>query len=84
MAWPIKMHKIHPLDSQPGDAWPFEGSWAFKLPGGAVWTPIQPPGWTIEGEMPNVTVRPSINQEGVYHGWITNGVLSDDIEGRTY
>lgn len=45
-------------------------------------------GWTITGEIPNITISPSINQVGKnengYHGWLINGILSDDIEGRTY
>jgi hypothetical protein len=41
-------------------------------------------GWTVTGELPNITVTPSINAEGVYHGWIQNGVVTDDCEGRTY
>jgi hypothetical protein len=43
--------------------------------------------WTRSGTPPNVTARPSIvatmgNRS--YHGWLTDGVLTDDIEGRTY
>ena len=34
--------------------------------------------WTCTGEPPNVTVHPSINYGGLYHGWLQNGVLSDD------
>lgn len=45
-------------------------------------------GWTITGEAPNITARPSINYRpgdpGGWHGWLTNGQLSDDLEGRTY
>lgn len=41
-------------------------------------------GWTITGELPNITISPSINQVGKYHGWLQNGLLSDDIEGRKY
>lgn len=41
-------------------------------------------GWTVTGEPPAITVQPSINAEGSYHGWLQNGVLSDDVEGRTY
>lgn len=41
-------------------------------------------GWTVTGEPPNITVSPSINCVGSYHGWLQNGVLSDDVEGRTY
>lgn len=41
-------------------------------------------GWTVTGEFPNITVTPSINATNVYHGWITNGVISDDLEGRNY
>ena len=41
-------------------------------------------GWTVTGEAPNITVAPSINCVGTYHGWLQNGVLSDDVEGRAY
>lgn len=41
-------------------------------------------GWTVTGEAPTITAHPSINIPGVYHGWLTDGILSDDIEGRTY
>lgn len=40
-------------------------------------------GWEVTGELPNITLRPSIGAVE-YHGWVTDGVLSDDIEGRTY
>jgi hypothetical protein len=42
------------------------------------------PGWTRTGTPPNVTASPSINYVGEYHGWLQNGVLSDDVEGRTF
>lgn len=41
-------------------------------------------GWTVTGEAPNITVSPSINIVGFYHGWIQNGVVTDDCEGRKY
>lgn len=41
-------------------------------------------GWTVTGEAPNITVSPSINCQGRYHGWLQNGVLSDDVEGRKF
>ena len=41
-------------------------------------------GWKVTGEVPNITVSPSINFIGRYHGWLQNGILSDDIEGRKY
>lgn len=41
-------------------------------------------GWDVTGEAPNITVRPSIDVRGSYHGFITNGVIADDVEGRTY
>lgn len=40
-------------------------------------------GWAVTGDVPHVTARPSIAVHG-YHGWLTNGVLSDDLEGRRY
>lgn len=45
--------------------------------------------WKITGEPPEITVTPSINMdpnwnhEG-WHGYLTNGELSDDLEGRNY
>lgn len=41
-------------------------------------------GWTVTGELPNITVSPSINCIGAYHGFIQNGTLTDDCEGRKY
>lgn len=41
-------------------------------------------GWVIKGEPPNITVTPSINYIDRWHGWISNGVMSDDCDGRTY
>lgn len=40
--------------------------------------------WTVTGEWPNITVTPSINSVGRYHGWIQNGVITDDCEGRKF
>lgn len=36
-------------------------------------------GWTVTGELPNITCTPSINAVGAYHGYITDGVLSDGL-----
>ncbi len=46
----------------------------------------KPNGWVITGEVPNLTAMPSINHlgPGGYHGWLKDGVLSDDLEERTY
>jgi hypothetical protein len=41
-------------------------------------------GWQVSGEPPHITVSPSINCEGVYHGFLTNGVIGNDVEGRTF
>lgn len=40
-------------------------------------------GWQVTGTLPLITVTPSIGMPQ-YHGWLNNGVLSDDLEGRTY
>lgn len=47
------------------------------------------PKWSRSGEPPFVSVAPSINHVGKYHGFLGSngsppGVLSDDIEGRTF
>lgn len=40
-------------------------------------------GWQVTGEPPNCTASPSIGMPA-YHGWLRNGVLTDDVEGRAY
>lgn len=40
--------------------------------------------WTVTGEPPDVTVAPSIDCNGVYHGYIRDGVITDDLEHRVY
>jgi hypothetical protein len=40
--------------------------------------------WTVTGEAPNITVSPSIHAPGLYHGWLENGVLSDDGDVRVF
>jgi len=41
-------------------------------------------GWMVTGDAPNITVHPSINLHGGYHGFIQDGVISDDVEGRQF
>jgi len=41
-------------------------------------------GWTITGSDGLWTASPSIHFEGTYHGWLRDGVLSDDVDGRTF
>jgi hypothetical protein len=41
-------------------------------------------GWVVTGDAPNITVHPSINHVGKYHGWLQSGMLSEDVEGRTF
>ncbi len=48
-------------------------------------------GWEVRidgplaaGQKPNITITPSINCVGSYHGYITAGVISDDCEGRKF
>ncbi len=41
-------------------------------------------GWDVTGDPPMITVTPSINLVGLYHGWITSGAITDDCEGRTF
>ena len=38
----------------------------------------------VPGETPDITVKPSINCDGSYHGYIKHGVITDDCEGREY
>ena len=41
-------------------------------------------GQLVDGETPNISVYPSINCVGSYHGYIKNGIITDDCEGRNY
>jgi hypothetical protein len=41
-------------------------------------------GWNVSGDLPNITLAPSINIGGIYHGFIRDGVISNDVEGRTF
>jgi len=41
------------------------------------------PGWTITGDAPYLTASPSIDTN-TYHGFLQSGVLTPDLEGRTY
>lgn len=41
-------------------------------------------GWKVSGKPPRITVKPSINFKGRYHGWLRDGVISDDCEGRKF
>jgi hypothetical protein len=41
-------------------------------------------GWAVTGDPPNITVHPSINIVGRYHGFIKNGVISEDVDGRKF
>jgi hypothetical protein len=41
-------------------------------------------GWQVTGEPPRLTLSPSVNVVGFYHGWIQDGVITDDCEGRTF
>lgn len=59
------------------------------LPGGGTWSPdfkasSSESGWTVTGTFPALTASPSVNAEGSYHGWLRDGALTDDVEGRTY
>jgi hypothetical protein len=63
-------------------------TWYVLLPNNCAW-PIQHKGtdgasWTMTGEPPNITTTPSINYVKRYHGWIKDGVISEDVDGRKF
>jgi hypothetical protein len=69
--------------------------WAGKRPPIIIWLPGNGwwnvdmkssgggAGWQVTGTPPLLTARPSILTED-YHGWLTDGVLSDDLDGRGF
>ena len=72
--------------------------WWIVLPNGKMFHPDKR--WTVTGILPEITLHPSIMSYACrnpetgkpvagrcgkdYHGWLQNGVLSDDISGITY
>lgn len=78
--WLIGVHASHPCG-------PDGRFLIMKLPDGRDWAMDGPatngPGWTRTGTLDNLTVTPSILSTG-YHGYLTNGILTDDLDGRTY
>lgn len=89
MSWPLRVIDFSANDSiATGDCWYDGGGQRWVCLPGNTFFPLDRPEtvgrWRISGELPDITVQPSINCEGVYHGWITDGVISDDCEGRTH
>jgi hypothetical protein len=64
----------------------------IRLPGNCgVWSPDinasgDDSGWTLclADDGSPLTATPSVNANNCYHGWLKNGELTDDCEGRTY
>lgn len=56
-------------------------AYLLRLPAGNIdWSIYGPASdsdmyWTITGTLPNITVSPSVNAEGIWHGWIKDGVM---------
>lgn len=61
-----------------GSTYLFSPDWAYMSAGEV----RDGRGWTVTGEPPEITVNPSVNIVGSYHGWIQDGVISDDLYGR--
>jgi hypothetical protein len=40
--------------------------------------------WSVQGTPPNISVQPSIDITGYYHGYISAGTISEDHEGRKF
>lgn len=41
-------------------------------------------GWNVAGVPPMLTISPSINIVGTYHGFLKDGIILDDVEGRRF
>ena len=65
-------------------------AWAVMMPAGMEWmiysyasgNPKQK--WSVSGTVPKITVSPSIYQVGYYHGFIRDGIITDDCDGRKF
>lgn len=58
------------------------GMWPIDGPATGPDGDSRPGVWTRVGEPPAITVSPSINLPGRYHGFLRDGALTDDVEGR--
>jgi hypothetical protein len=62
--------------------------WALMMPSGMEWLVYGPASgggkWVVQGELPRITVSPSIHQVGSYHGFVRDGVITDDCEGKKF
>lgn len=66
----------------------------IMLPGDNQWCPDQMAwtsergnygnGWMVTGEWPKISITPSINFVGRYHGFVIAGEITDDCEGRVF
>ncbi len=63
-------------------------AWCVMLPGGSEWVVYGPSGdgkpWNVKGMPPLITVSPSIVIGKLYHGYIRNGEISSDVNGRKF
>jgi hypothetical protein len=63
-------------------------AWCVRFPGGHDWLVFGPSSdghkWQITGTAPQFTARPSIGLTGVYHGFLNDGVISEDADGRAF
>ena len=66
--WQARGGGPHLFVMTPGGVWDIDQG-AGDKPGGS--------GWEREGDPPKVTARPSIRIADRYHGWLTDGVLTD-------
>jgi hypothetical protein len=97
MPWPCFIVADLSEAENPGALYPHEREgqtdWYVVLPNGAIHNInakfSDGSSWAVSGEAPNFTVSPSINcypsrnRQG-WHGYLTNGVLTDDLDGSTY
>jgi hypothetical protein len=100
MPWICSVVKNSKQANEPGHMWQADNShWLVVLPNGglhdinAVFSDGS--SWNVTGDAPKLTVSPSIRRYDIpdgkggvwkkgWHGWITDGIMSDDCEGRTY
>ena len=98
MAWRLSWadRDVPEPDRPVGAVWPAEydgeSGYLVMLPGGDPWHTRMPSWqtkkrWTVtmpSGDPLHMTVSPSIDIEGGWHGWIKDGVISDDVSGKQF
>lgn len=93
-----RLFALQDPDLPPGAMWdakwmphyagPDGKAWTIRFPGGDDWLVFGPSSdgekWAITGEAPRFTAHPSIGIAGRYHGFLKDGIITPDVDGKKF